>query len=79
MFSTSLCIFRTDGKIAHKDSDKNKKAYVFPDLSMDFDYDVMPTQHLLIWGVKPPHKKLEQAVDWVLPSLQIPIDKMDSL
>ncbi|KAI7853017.1 hypothetical protein BDC45DRAFT_536856 [Circinella umbellata] len=59
------------GKLLTKIQTKIKQAYVFPDLSMDFDYDVMPTQHLLIWGVKPPHKKLEQAVDWVLPSLQI--------
>ena len=56
MFLTSLCIFRSDGKIAHKDSDEDKKAYVFPDLSMDFDYGGMPTQHLLMCEIKPPHK-----------------------
>ncbi|KAI7849662.1 hypothetical protein BDC45DRAFT_520098 [Circinella umbellata] len=48
----------TDGKKAScRETGSNyTKGYVFPDLSMNYEWRAMPVQCLLVAEIKPPHK-----------------------
>ena len=47
------CVFRTDGKAPCKQAKKNSKEdYVFPDLSMNYEYGAMPVQRRLVAEIK---------------------------
>ncbi|KAI7848155.1 hypothetical protein BDC45DRAFT_323126 [Circinella umbellata] len=70
----------TDGKASRKETKNNdKKGYVFPDLSMNYECGAMPVQRLLIAEIKPPHKvRTGSRPDFIKLAIQMKdsIDKM---